>query len=215
MLLLRGEARSAQRGWSDAMNVSLQETSFLMGRFMKSPFPGLHTESLCVYFPAHQAFTSSRIFWRKSSSIFRDRGANGKMKPSVVVAQVSRRMTKARFAASKAADSHQGATQPRETEAGVLTASQHMLKASEPSRGRMLLSAVVELSVRPGHQAVTASVCSARILRYLVYQLVDLIYWTVQKDIKCHNYTQFVADARSIQLWNFTLPLWLSFSSSN
>ena len=113
-------------------------------------------------------------------------------------------MTKARFAASKAADSHQGATQPRETEAGVLTASQHMLKASEPSRGRMLLSAVVELSVRPGHQAVTASVCSARILRYLVYQLVDLIYWTIQKDIKCHNYTQFVADARSIQLWNFT-----------
>lgn len=66
-------------------------------------------------------------------------------------------MSRARFAASKAADSHQAATQPRETEAGVLTAWQHMLKGSEASRGRELLSATVELSVRPGHQAVTAS----------------------------------------------------------
>lgn len=90
------------------------------------------------------------------------------MKPSVVVALVSRRMTKARFAASKAADSHQAATQPRETKAGVLTAWQHMLKGSEPSRGRILLSAVVDLSVRPGHQAVTASVCSDQILSYVV-----------------------------------------------
>lgn len=82
------------------------------------------------------------------------------MKPSVVVALVSRRMTKARFAASKAADSHRAATQPKDTEAGVLAAWQHMLKGSEPSRGKVLLSAVVELSVRPGHRAVTASVCS-------------------------------------------------------
>ena len=100
------------------------------------------------------------------------------MKLCVVVALVSGTMTKARFAASKEADSHQAATQPRETAAGVLNAWQHMLKGSEPSRGRMLLSAVVELSVSPGHQAVTASVCSAQILHDLVQQLVNLIYWT-------------------------------------
>lgn len=44
---------------------------------------------------------------------------------------------------------------------------QHVLEGSELSRGRKLLSAVVELPVRPGHQAVTASVCCAQILRYL------------------------------------------------
>lgn len=32
MLLLRGEARFALRGWKDAMNVSLQETSVLKRR---------------------------------------------------------------------------------------------------------------------------------------------------------------------------------------
>lgn len=68
-------------------------------------------------------------------------------------------MRRARFAASIAAESHQAATQPREAEAGILAAWQHILKGSEDSRGRTLLSAVVELSVKPGHQAVTASVC--------------------------------------------------------
>lgn len=50
----------------------------------------------------------------------------------------------ARFAASKAVDSHQEATQPRETVAGVLTAWQHMQKGSEASRGAKRLSAVLE-----------------------------------------------------------------------
>ncbi|KAK9519881.1 hypothetical protein VZT92_022582 [Zoarces viviparus] len=88
------------------------------------------------------------------------------MKPSVVVASVSRRTQarRARFAASKAAASHQAATQPRETEAGVRSAWRHMLKGSQPSRGRAPPSAAVELSVRPGHRAVTASVCSAHML---------------------------------------------------
>lgn len=71
----------------------------------------------------------------------------------------------------KAADSHQAAAQPRETPAGVLTAWRHMLKGSEPSRG-----SVVELSVRPGHQAVTASVCSTQTLRYLVS---DWRFWFI------------------------------------
>lgn len=96
------------------------------------------------------------------------------MKPSLV----SRRMTKARFVASKAADTHQAPTQPRETEAGILTAWQHMLKGSESSRDRMLLSAVVEPSVSPGHQAVTASVCFAQIFSSFVQQLMNLIYST-------------------------------------
>lgn len=69
-------------------------------------------------------------------------------------------MTKARFAASKAADSHQAPTQPRETEAGVLTAWQQMLKGSESSRDRMLLSAVVELSVRPPGCDCISLLCS-------------------------------------------------------
>lgn len=112
------------------------------------------------------------------------------MKPSVVVALVSRRMTEARFAASKAADSHQAPAQPRETEAGVLTAWQHMLKGSDSSRDRMLLSAVVELSVRPGHQAVTASVCSAQIFSYLVQQLANLIYSPFKEYIRYHTFTQ-------------------------
>lgn len=170
MLLLRGEAGFAQQGWKDAMNVSLQAH---MRRFMKSYRLTYHHVFFFIRVKLLDLSRSSSLLWRKSGSIFRDQGhqrAIRKMKPSRLVALVSRRMwaKQARFVPSKAADSHQAATQSKETQAGNLTAWQHMLKGSEASRGRMLLSAVVELSVRPGHQAVTASVCSAQILRYLV-----------------------------------------------
>lgn len=132
-----------------ALNVSLQVS-------------GLRAESPHVVFmfvKLSDSSDSSPPFLKrekkKQQCIYR-LSAIREMKLSVVVALVSRRMTKARFAASKAADSHQASSQPRETEADVLPARQHMLKGSQLSRARTLLSAVVELSVRPGHQAVTA-----------------------------------------------------------
>lgn len=84
------------------------------------------------------------------------------MKPSVVLAFASRRIARARFAASKAADSHQAPAQLRETEAGVLAAWQQMRKGSESSRDGMLLSAV--RSCQSDHRAATASVRSAHMV---------------------------------------------------
>lgn len=165
MFILRGEARFALRGWKDAMNVSLQETSVLKRKIFILPCQ--HTESPHVVCLRVRRADSVQCFEGRAAVYPERPRAIGKMKPSVVVALVSGRMTEARLAASKAADSHQAPTQPRETEAGVLTAWQHMLKGSDSSRDGMLLSAVVELSVRPGHQAVTASVCSAQIFSYL------------------------------------------------
>ncbi|MED6232184.1 hypothetical protein ATANTOWER_023855 [Ataeniobius toweri] len=84
---------------------------------------------------------------------------------------------RATFAPSKAAVSYQAAIQPREMETGVLAAWQHMLKGSEVPGGSMLLSVVLELSVKPGHQAVISSVCSPQIINCSLLQTFSIIYW--------------------------------------
>lgn len=51
MLLLRGEAPFAQRGWKDALNVSLQEASALKRRFLFfSPMPTYPVAACCLIY---------------------------------------------------------------------------------------------------------------------------------------------------------------------
>lgn len=114
MLLLRGEAPFAQRGWKDSLNVSLQEASALKRRFIFFPHMPTYPVAACCLIYA-------RLFRSDPDPVqcFKGgRGPSAKMKPSVPVASVSGRMTKARSAATKSCRLPRSSSQPADRNGG-------------------------------------------------------------------------------------------------
>lgn len=129
MPLLRGEARFAQRGWKETLNVSLQEASALKRRFIYFFLSHAHIPSRRVLFDLRQPFRSDP----DPVQCFKGgRGPSAKMKPSAPVASVSGRMTKAGSAATESRRLPRSSSQPadRNGGGGVLAAWQHMLTGS-------------------------------------------------------------------------------------
>lgn len=153
-------------GWRDVM--SLKETSSPIRRFMKSPFPGpAYQITARVLFCFHVELSDLST---SSSVLFKGRGA-----VYLESEGPSQRWNRAWLWLQSTGGGERGEPdlQPIKQQPPIKqppSRERQRQASSMPDRTceRARSPPEAELSVRPGHQAATASVCSAQTLRYLV-----------------------------------------------